>query len=227
MDTSLTPALRRFVDRQIKSGRFKNAGEVINAALQQMAVAASQAGSLAGLAALSGLGDSPDIDGLVVIVMMEAAKDAEQDLKDIMADVKAATAAKAKLRDLINRVNRDVAANARGCTADDNRKLDFSRGLGGEPAYHRAPMPVLDPDAEGGVRLTPCDLHRGKITSYDQLVVIRDDLRGQLDSLSEMSEMTSLRLQMAMDRRSKFIETLSNIMKKISTTADTLVQNLK
>jgi hypothetical protein len=32
---------------------------------------------------------------------------------------------------------------------------------------------------------------------------------------------------MMMDRRSKFISTLSNIMKKISTTQDTLVQNLK
>jgi hypothetical protein len=39
--------------------------------------------------------------------------------------------------------------------------------------------------------------------------------------------MTSMRLQMTMDRRSKFISTLSNIMKKISTTQDTLVQNLK
>jgi hypothetical protein len=45
--------------------------------------------------------------------------------------------------------------------------------------------------------------------------------------MSEMSEMTSLRLQMAMDRRSKFIESLSNIMKNISQTQDTLVQNLK
>jgi hypothetical protein len=56
---------------------------------------------------------------------------------------------------------------------------------------------------------------------------IREDLTGRLDGMSEMSEMTSLRLQMTMDRRSKFIETLSNIMKKISTTQETLTQNLK
>jgi hypothetical protein len=37
--------------------------------------------------------------------------------------------------------------------------------------------------------------------------------------MNELSEMTSLRLQMMMDRRSKFISTLSNIMKKISTTS--------
>jgi len=49
----------------------------------------------------------------------------------------------------------------------------------------------------------------------------------KLDGMNEMSEMTSLRLQMTMDRRNKFISTLSNIMKKISTTQDMLVQNLK
>jgi hypothetical protein len=56
---------------------------------------------------------------------------------------------------------------------------------------------------------------------------MRDELKGQLDGMNEMSEMTSLRLQMTMDRRSKFISTLSNIMKKIGTTEETITQNLK
>lgn len=49
----------------------------------------------------------------------------------------------------------------------------------------------------------------------------------EMKSIGEMSEMTSLRLQMAMDRRSKIISTLSQMMKKISTTQDILVQNIK
>jgi len=60
-----------------------------------------------------------------------------------------------------------------------------------------------------------------------RILTVPDELKGKLRSMNEMSEMTSLRLQMMMDRRSKFISTLSNIMKKISTTQDTLVQNLK
>ncbi len=56
--------------------------------------------------------------------------------------------------------------------------------------------------------------------------VVRD-MNTQSASLSQMSEMDSLRLQMMMDRRSKFITTLSNIMKKISATQDAVVQNLK
>jgi hypothetical protein len=51
--------------------------------------------------------------------------------------------------------------------------------------------------------------------------------QGTLDSMNEMSEMTSMRLQMAMDRRSKFVEALSNIMKKIDSTSETIIQNLK
>jgi hypothetical protein len=48
-----------------------------------------------------------------------------------------------------------------------------------------------------------------------------------LPTLDSMSEMDALQLQLAMDRRSQFISTLSNMMKKISTTQDTLTQNLK
>ena len=54
-----------------------------------------------------------------------------------------------------------------------------------------------------------------------------DSILGKLDSMNEMSEEMGLRLQMAMDRRSKFISTLSQMMKKLSTTQDILVQNIK
>jgi len=61
----------------------------------------------------------------------------------------------------------------------------------------------------------------------DLAVLAVRSLKTALDSMNEMSEMTSLRLQMTMDRRSKFIATISNIMKKISTTEKTLLKNIK
>jgi predicted nucleic acid-binding Zn-ribbon protein len=61
----------------------------------------------------------------------------------------------------------------------------------------------------------------------DNLKSIQNNLKGQLDAMNEMSEMTSMRLQMAMDRRSKFVEALSNIMKKIDETSESIVQNMK
>lgn len=52
-------------------------------------------------------------------------------------------------------------------------------------------------------------------------------IKNKLDSLSEMGEMESLRLQMAMDRLSKLMATLSNLMKKISDTSNSIVQNMR
>lgn len=59
---------------------------------------------------------------------------------------------------------------------------------------------------------------------FDQL---KKSIQKDLDSVSEMGEMESLRLQMAMDRLSKMMSTLSNLLKKISDTAGSITRNLK
>jgi hypothetical protein len=61
----------------------------------------------------------------------------------------------------------------------------------------------------------------------EDIRAVMTEAKRSLDGMNGISEMTSLRLQMTMDRRSKFIQTLSNIMKKIGTTQETLVQNIK
>jgi hypothetical protein len=56
------------------------------------------------------------------------------------------------------------------------------------------------------------------------------EMRFKLDRvevMSEMGEMESLRLQMAMDRMSKIMSILSNILRKMEETADTITSNLK
>jgi hypothetical protein len=52
-------------------------------------------------------------------------------------------------------------------------------------------------------------------------------LKNDLDSMSAMGEMESLRLQMAMDRMAKMMSTLSNLLKKVSDTQQSIVQNIK
>ena len=54
-----------------------------------------------------------------------------------------------------------------------------------------------------------------------------DGAKSDLDSTSEMGEMESLRLQMAMDRMSKMTSTLSNLLKKVSDTEERITANLK
>ena len=47
------------------------------------------------------------------------------------------------------------------------------------------------------------------------------------NTLGDMSQEIMLKLQITMDRRQKVIQTLSNILKKISSTSDTIISNLK
>ena len=64
-------------------------------------------------------------------------------------------------------------------------------------------------------------------TTKKEIDNLVDKMKTDLDSVSEMGEMESLRLQMAMDRFSKMMSTLSNIMKKISDTSQQITQNIK
>ena len=52
-------------------------------------------------------------------------------------------------------------------------------------------------------------------------------MKSDFDSMSEMGEMESLRLQMAMDRLSKMMSTLSNVLKKANDTNDAITSNKK
>jgi|SRR5688572_29866225 len=69
---------------------------------------------------------------------------------------------------------------------------------------------------------------------FDSITIVKKDIdnaketiKNKLDSMSEMGEMESLRLQMAMDRLSKMMSTLSNLLKKASETASGITQNIK
>ena len=82
----------------------------------------------------------------------------------------------------------------------------------------------------------PPDLRKARadlgatMASYEQLEKEAASLHGKPGSagnLGDISDTDSLRLQMAMDRMSQLMETMSNIMKKISATGDAIIQNMK
>lgn len=52
-------------------------------------------------------------------------------------------------------------------------------------------------------------------------------ISNELDSMSELGEMESLRLQMAMVRLSKMMSALSNILKNLSDTQQSIFRNMK
>jgi hypothetical protein len=79
--------------------------------------------------------------------------------------------------------------------------------------------------------IVPCNVLQAAIqdsfTSQKDIDDAIVGMKNDLDSMSELGETESLRLQMAMDRLSKLMSTLSNILKKISDTTDSIAANLK
>ena len=184
-----------------------------------------------------------DISEAAFIVLSMATKDMDDDIRMIIAEIKATNAAKQKMRESIKELNGWISqemAKPPGSEDIDSGKLDAPGTKARAPrpaAKASAPPPrrmTLETKASPVIHLeyvkapvvTPLPPRNPGLT-VSGLKSLLDDLKGNLDGMNEMSEMTSLRLQMTMDRRSKFIETLSNIMKKISTTQETLVQNIK
>lgn len=131
--------------------------------------------------AFAHLGGS-DAQAVAFLVLVEAARSAQQDLTTIADYVKRVNDQKATLR----QIGEEVRNSTTNATA---------------------------------VQLTP--LSRAEFDA--QLARAKDNL----DSLTEMGETESLRLQLAMDRLSKIMSILSNLSKQISATNTTITQNLK
>ena len=172
-------------------------------------------------AGLSGM----DVSQAAFIVMAMATKDMDDDIRMVMAEIKAMTAAKQKMRDQVRQVAEWINQGAAKPRPSEKPRPPMSALVHGD-FLAKASSPVIHLEYAKAPEVLALPSNDSGMT-VQGLKSLLDDLKGKLDGMNEMSEMTSLRLQMTMDRRSKFIETLSNIMKKIGTTQDTLTQNLK
>ncbi|MGH8103620.1 MAG: hypothetical protein ACREJQ_03760 [bacterium] len=168
-----------------------------------------------------------DVDSLICIIMMEASKSANEDLKAIMEQVKAINNSKAAMREVLQAIQKQA-----GATKTPLRRTESRTTTSALAADTKGPPPKAV-SLKDGIRpgppppeppFTVADIQ--KMPASD-LQKTRDTVKNKLDSLSEMGEMESLRLQMAMDRMSKMMSTLSNLMKKMSDTAQGITQNLK
>jgi hypothetical protein len=94
----------------------------------------------------------------------------------------------------------------------------------GPPVLHRLAIEVLRCQFIG---LSPEDLD--VLAFYLLGVAAAAEENGQMNQilLNDLGKDFSPRMQIVMDRRSRFISTLSNILERVSTTADTVVQNIK
>jgi Arc/MetJ-type ribon-helix-helix transcriptional regulator len=198
MKVALPPELKRRVEQKVAGGLYQDAGDVVRDALR--ACLDESGDRIISQAGLGGM----DVSEVAFLVLASATKDMDDDIKTIMAEIKAMNAAKAKLHDEIQELNRWITEQMTWHESSCDIENDTV-----SPASPRRTQP-----------------HSGR-TCVEILMSIMDTLQENLGGMNELSEMTSLRLQMVMDRRSKYVETLSNMMKKLAATQATLVQNLK
>jgi hypothetical protein len=189
----------------------------------------SEPGSLGGFGIPSGV----DIQELAFVVLMQATNDQDNDLQQIMDATEAQTKAKQFLRQQMQVVNADVAANAAqnatptptAAPTPDKHPILSHAPVGlilNKQLYTHFPFPTA---TSNGVIYNKVDLTGGgTLTSEIQLKAIQSQLQGDLDSMNEMSELTSMMLQMAMDRHSQFDRLASEIAKL---TTDINVANYK
>ncbi|MEI2737337.1 MAG: hypothetical protein V9F01_00965 [Chitinophagaceae bacterium] len=159
-----------------------------------------------------------DIEAIAFLVLMQASKSAQEDLKAIMAKVKAINNAKEQQRKNLAEIQRVQAAVA---------NKEAGEAIGGLPSGYDKELHRADSLKRlTGIKFTARRNNTLPKTKAE-LDRLANQIKDDLDSMSEMGEMESLRLQMAMDRMSKMMTTLSNLLKKISDTQNSIIQNLK
>ena len=168
---------------------------------------------------------------IMYTIMYETLQALEEDMKELAEEINKMNRAKSKLRKQIQEIRKQIS-ESRSKPQKTQELKTLKRPAETRPSASRLKsQPKLKESTHLGIKFpqtpkVPELPDTGKVT-IQGLKTLLDDLKGKLDGMNEMSEMTSLRLQMTMDRRSKFISTLSQMMKKISTTQDILVQNIK
>lgn len=108
----------------------------------------------------------------------------------------------------------------------EGARLDVLVLRDGEGAYYLLPWEVVE-RARVPAELT-AEIDR--IVTGDDLAgfgAARESTAGASDSISDLSEMSSLRMQLAMDRHTKLLTMVSNVMGTVATTHNSVVQNLK
>lgn len=159
-----------------------------------------------------------DIEALVALVMMQSSKDNDEELRNMMAYIKKTNDEKQKLREANEEIEKSKNAMSK-------QMLDSFRLLT-KPQVNTVSA-TQTTKLQTSPSISKVNKPANTLVSATEIKQVQDSLKSKMDSMNEMSEMTSMRLQQTMDRRSKFITALSNVMKKISETQDSIIQNMK
>lgn len=172
-----------------------------------------------------------DIDVLVQLVMFELWQSEEEALKEMLEEMHRMNELKNKHREYIDLLKKQKA-NARSKMRKEFKASSKQTLTASVP---KKPRPVRTSAKMASTRYlkikypkTPNIAHKNtKNMNLAELDKYVEDMEHKMATLSGLSEELSLKLQLLMDRRSKIIQTLSNMLKKISQTSDVLISNIK
>ena len=172
-----------------------------------------------------------DIDVLIQLVMFELWESEDEALKEMLDEMHRMNQAKKKQREYINNLKEQK-------TSLQSKMRQESKVLLKQPptaSVQKKPRPVRKSPKMASTRhlrikypKTPNIVYKNtKNMNLAELDKYVEEMEHKMDTLSGLSEELSLKLQILMERRAKIIQTLSNILKKISQTSDTLIANIK
>ena len=172
-----------------------------------------------------------DIDVLIQLVMFELWESEEKALKEMLDEMHRMNQAKKKQREYINNLKKQKAS-AQSKMREEYKVVSKQPPVA---SVQKKPRPVRKSQKMASTRYlkikypkTPNIAYKNtKNMNLAELDKYTDEMEHKRDTLSGLSEELSLKLQLLMDRRAKIIQTLSNILKKISRTSDTLISNIK
>jgi hypothetical protein len=158
-----------------------------------------------------------DLEAIAFIVLTEAAKASEDDLRQIMAETKAINNSKQALRDTLSEVGREVAASDKSrpsapCNTPNCRSLS-------------ARVAQIEAQAPASSRVRRVQVRPN--LSFADLSTLQNDIQSRLDSLNEMSELDMIRMQSLMSQRQNVLTTVANLMKSESDTTAAIIHNIK
>ena len=165
----------------------------------------------------TGIPAGADIEELAFVVLMEATNDQDQDLQEIMNEVQAQTKAKEALRNLLNVLQSDLAANA-------NQQASATCTT---PACKAIPQQLAQVESLTSQAKHPVHFNISGKPTYGQLRQAQSVANEASDSLSDMSTSMQMKLQLEMSQYTQVMEAMSNIEKKMSDTSSSIIQNLK
>lgn len=171
--------------------------------------------------AVLGSMNNQDIEALCFLVLMQASKSAQEDLKAIMAGVKSINQQKQAIRDAMNKMNNKQQTVSK--LQLDSFKLLLKPVQTVKPATNLKPIQATKAVAPVPARNAAVN----QPASVEELNNTLEEIRKKHDSLSEQGEEQQLKMQMIMDRMAKANSAASNLMKKFSETQNAIIQNLK